>query len=264
MRLPALLLGLFFLLPALLQAAPVRSTLSSTLDGTEFEHVLVADPTISRQLPALLMVPNWMGISEPSLAKAEKIAAMGYVVLVADVYGREVRPKDGREAAAAAGAVKGDRALMRARVNAALELLRTLPGESAQLDRERIGAIGFCFGGTTVLELARSGAALGGVVSFHGNLDAPLTYEAGAVKAPILVLHGADDPVVPKAEFDGFVAEMQAGKLDWELISYGGAVHSFTDPTANSPGRAQYHEKVAARAFQRMRDFFAERFGISD
>lgn len=261
MRLPALLVGLFLSLPALLQAATVRTTLPSTLEGTEFEHVLVADPAAKKPLPALLMVPNWMGISEPSLVKAEQIAAMGYVVLVADIYGREVRPKDGREAAAAAGKVKGDRALMRSRVNAALELLRALPGETAQLDRERIGAIGFCFGGTTVLELARSGAALGGVVSFHGNLDAPLSYEAGAVKAPILVLHGADDPVVPKAELDGFVAEMQAGKLDWELISYGGAVHSFTDPTANNPGFAQYHEKVAARAFQRMRDFFDERFG---
>lgn len=262
MRLPALLVGLFLSLPALLQAAPVRTVLPTTLDGTDFEHVLIADPAATESLPALLMVPNWMGVSEPSLVKAEQIAAMGYVVLVADVYGREVRPKDSREAGAAAGKVKGDRALMRARVNAALELLRGLPAEQAKLDRERIGAIGFCFGGTTVLELARSGAALGGVVSFHGNLDAPLAYEAGAVKAPILVLHGADDPVVPKAEFDGFVAEMQAGKLDWELIGYGGAVHSFTDPTANSPGFAQYNEKVAARAFRRMRDFFDERFGM--
>lgn len=261
MRLPALLLGMFLSLPALLAAGPLRSTLPSTLDGVEFEHVVVADPTSERALPALLMVPNWMGINETNLAKAEKVAGMGYVVLVADLYGREVRPKDGREAAAAAGQVRGDRSVMRARVNAALDLLRTLPAETARIDRERLGAIGFCFGGTAVLELARSGAALGGVVSFHGNLDSPLAYDAAAVQTPILVLHGADDPVVPKAEFDGFVAEMQAGKLDWELISYGGAVHSFTDPTANSPGRAQYHEKVAARAFQRMRDYYDERFG---
>jgi dienelactone hydrolase len=111
-----------------------------------------------------------------------------------------------------------------------------------------------------VLELARSGAELKGFVSFHGNLDTPNPNDAQNIKAPVLVLHGADDPSVSPAQLDGFVAEMKAAKTDWQLVSYGGAVHSFTNPQANVPGRNEYHPLVAVRAFKAMDDLFAEVF----
>src|SRR5690606_2615126 len=123
--------------------------------------------------------------------------------------------------------------------------------------------LGFCFGGTSVLELARSGTALSGVVSFHGNLDTGLPAQPGAVKSPVLVLHGADDPYVPPQQVADFEAEMRnAGTDDWQLLSFGGAVHSFTDPTANLPGQAMYDARVADRAFRQMRLFFAETMAL--
>ncbi|MNJ65402.1 Dienelactone hydrolase family protein [compost metagenome] len=129
------------------------------------------------------------------------------------------------------------------------------------LDLASLGAIGFCFGGGSVLELARSGAQLKGFVSFHGNLDTPNPADARNIRAPVLVLHGADDPAVPKTQVEAFTAEMTAAKADWQLVSYGGAVHSFTERGASVPGRNEYNPKVAARAYQAMNDLFDEVFG---
>lgn len=148
---------------------------------------------------------------------------------------------------------------MRKRAQAAVEVLKAQTGQVA-LDTAKLGAIGFCFGGGTVLELARSGAPLKAFVSFHGNLDTPNPADANNIKAPVLVLHGADDPAVPQAQVDGFVAEMKATKVDWQLVSYGGAVHSFTNPQANTPGSNQYHPLVAARAFKAMNNLLDEVF----
>jgi dienelactone hydrolase len=181
------------------------------------------------------------------------------VVFMADMYGKAVRPKNADEAKAAATQVRGDRPLMRKRAQAAVEVLKAQTAQVV-LDVSKLGAIGFCFGGGAVLELARSGAELKGFVSFHGNLDTPNPSDAQNIKAPVLVLHGADDPAVPQEQVDGFIAEMKAAKADWQLVSYGGAVHSFTSPVANVPGRNEYHPVVAARAFKAMDDLFAETF----
>ena len=241
----------------LAQAATVTQPVDYHIDGEVFQGMLVYDDAITDPRPGLLMVPNWMGVTDNAARKAERAAGSDYVVFIADLYGKHIRPADAQEAAAAAGLVKGDRALMRKRVNAALEVFRH---EAApQLDASRLGAIGFCFGGTSVLELARSGTPLGGVVSFHGNLDTPTPEDAKAINTPILVLHGADDPYVPPEQVTAFEEEMRSAAVDdWQLISYGGAVHSFTDPTANAPGQAQYDERVADRAFNQMRLFFNE------
>jgi dienelactone hydrolase len=220
--------------------------------------VLIFDNASKAAQPGLVLVPNWMGINEANLKQAERIAGMGYVVFVADMYGKSVRPKNADEAGKASGAVKGDRLLMRQRAQAALNQLVLASSQAkAKLDGKNLGAIGFCFGGTTALELARDGAPVKGVVSFHGGLDSPQKYEASKVGASILVLHGADDPYVPAKEVDGFQTEMRTNKLDWELVSYGNAVHSFTDVDAKAKGQADYNEKVANRAYARMRDFFA-------
>lgn len=175
------------------------------------------------------------------------------------MYGKSIRPSNAEEAGAAASKVRADRPLMRKRAQAAVDVLKAQDSEVA-LDLDKLGAIGFCFGGGTVLELARSGAPLKGFVSFHGNLDTPNPADAKNIKAPVLVLHGADDPAVPQEQVDGFIAEMKAAKTDWQLVSYGGAVHSFTNPKANVPGRNEYHPVVAARAFKAMNDLFDEVF----
>ena len=238
-------------------AAMTQKRVPYELDKTKFEGVLVYDDAAALK-PGLVLVPNWLGINEANLKQAELVAARGYVVFVADMYGTAGRPKNMEEAGKASGAVKGNRALMRARVNKALQLLLATKG--APLDVKKVGVIGFCFGGTAALELARSGAKVGGVVSFHGGLGSPTPDDAKKITGKVLALHGADDPNVPPEEVAGFEAEMRAAKVDWQLVAFGNAVHSFTDPDANMPGRAQYNPVVAARAYALMDSFFAEVF----
>lgn len=254
----ALLTGAAMLLGMTAHADMVTVKWPYTIDGRSFEGMLVYDDSITTPRPALLMVPNWMGPTDDAARKAARVAGDRYVVFVADMYGTDTRPTNMEEAAAAAGAVRGDRALQRRRAQAALEILAGQ--ERVPVIAGAPGAIGFCFGGGSVLELARAGAEVRGVVSFHGNLDTPDAADARAIRTPVLVLHGADDPYVPTEQVQAFEAEMRAADVDWQLISYGGAVHSFTDPTANLPGEAQYHPQVAQRAFAHMNLFFDEHF----
>lgn len=252
---PYALLGLSGIASADMVAKPVQYE----IDGAEYEGLLVYDESVKAARPGLLMVPNWLGVTENAARKAALVAGDKYVVFVADMYGKTIRPTNPEEAGQAAGAVRADRALMRKRAQSAVEVLKT-EGAKVALDASKLGAIGFCFGGGTVLELARSGADLKAFVSFHGNLDTPNPADAKNIKAPVLVLHGADDPSVPQDQVDGFVAEMKASKTDWQLISYGGAVHSFSNPEANTPGRNQYHPLVAARSFKAMHNLLDEVF----
>ncbi|CAE6925702.1 MULTISPECIES: dienelactone hydrolase family protein [Pseudomonas] len=253
--LPYALLGI----SSLANAEMVAKTVGYEIDGAEYEGLLVYDQSIKTPRPGLLMVPNWLGVTENAAKKAALVAGDKYVVFVADMYGKSIRPTNPEEAGKAAGAVRADRAMMRKRAQSAVEVLKA-EGAGVALDASRLGAIGFCFGGGTVLELARSGADLKAFVSFHGNLDTPNPDDAKNIKAPVLVLHGADDPSVPQAQVDGFVAEMKSAKADWQLVSYGGAVHSFTNPDANVPGRNQYHPLVAARSFKAMHNLLDEVF----
>jgi len=241
------------------EAAVVVKPVPYEIDGEAFEGLLIYDDAVTTARPGLLMVPNWLGVTDKSAEKAARAASDKYVVFMADMYGKAIRPSNPDEAKAAATAVRSDRALMRKRAQAAVAVLKAQTAQVA-LDVSKLGAIGFCFGGGAVLELARSGADLKAFVSFHGNLDTPNPVDAKNIKAPVLVLHGADDPAVPQAQVDGFVAEMKAAKTDWQLVSYGGAVHSFTDPYAKVPGRNEYHPQVAARSFKAMNDLLDEVF----
>lgn len=253
-----LLLGALALVATSANAALVDTPLPFTIDGTEYASVLIHDDA-KPAARSILLVPNWMGINEANLKQARLIAGMGYTVYVVDMYGKTVRPQNAEEAGKAAGGVKGNPQALRARINSALGTLTTQ--DKVAVDPKRIGAIGFCFGGTVALELARSGAAIAGAVSFHGNLGASQPASADALKAKLLVLHGADDPWVPATEVDGFEAEMRAAKADWQVVSFGNAVHSFTDVDANMPGQAQYNADVARRAYAMMNDFFDETLG---
>ncbi len=244
----------------LAQAEMVVETIAYEIDGDEYEGMLVYDDATKDPRPGLLMVPNWMGVTENAAKKAYRAGGSDYVVFVADMYGKETRPSNTEEAGMAAGVVRGDRQMMRKRVNAALDVFKSQ--DKVALDSSKLGAIGFCFGGGTVLELARSGTELaGGVVSFHGNLDTPNAEDAKQIKTPVLVLHGAIDPYVPDEQVDAFKKEMREADVDWQLVSYGGAVHSFTDPTAKVAGQAEYHPVVAERAFGAMHQFFNETLG---
>jgi dienelactone hydrolase len=238
-------------------AAIQTRTLDYTVDGVELSSVLIFDDQAPTPRAGLVLVPNWMGVNEAAVEKAKAIAGSRYVILVADVYGRDVRPANAEEAGRAARAMYADRPALRARAAKALEVL----AEQPEVDTKRLGAIGFCFGGATVLEMARAGVdGLAGVVSFHGNLSTELPAAPGAVKAPILVLNGAADPLVPPAQIAAFEAEMNAAGADWTFINYSGAVHCFAERDAASPPNCVYDARAAARAFRAMNDFFDERF----
>lgn len=250
-------LAVLLLTASTAMASATMKKVSWELDDAPYEGVLVLDEKGPKR-PVLLMVPNWLGVTQEAVAQAELVASHGYAVLVADVYGTKSRPKNRDEAGKAAGALKGDRAQLRRRMGKALEVL--MAQKHPKLDLTRVGAIGFCFGGTAALELARSGAKVAGVVSFHGGLSSPTPDDAKQIVGKVLALHGADDPSVPADEVSAFEAELRAAKVDWQLVSFGNAVHSFTDPNANTPGRAQYHPVVAKRAYALMDALFAEAF----
>jgi dienelactone hydrolase len=226
--------------------------------GADLQGYLAYDDELAGPRPGVLVFHDWTGVGPYVQGRAEMLAAQGYVAFAADIYGKGIRPQTTEECAKQAGIYRADRALMRARAAAGLEQLRKL----ASVDPKRIAAIGYCFGGGVALELARSGAELAGVVTFHGNLDTPNPGDAKNIKGKILVCAGADDPYVPPAQVAAFEDEMRNAGVDWELISYGGAVHSFTRPDAgsdNSKGAA-YNERADKRSWGAMTQFFNEIF----
>ena len=216
------------------------------------------DDAVAGQRPGVLVIHQWTGVSDHEKEAARRLAALGYNVLVADLYGKGVRPQPpaaGKEA----GKYKADRALLRARANDALKAL----ADDARTDKSRLAATGYCFGGTAAIELARSGAALRGVVSFHGGLDSPAPADGRNIKARILALHGADDPFVPAKDIAAFEAEMKAADIRYELVRYPGAVHSFTHKAAGgdkSKGAA-YDAEADRDSWRRMEQFLKEGFG---
>jgi len=220
------------------------------VDGHDYEGQLVFSPGVSTPRPGLLLAPNWMGVTDGAIELAKKAAGKDYVVLVADIYGADVRPNGHEQAAAAMMPLKNDRALLRKRMQASLATLQSQ--QHAAVDSARLAVFGFCFGGCCALELARDGAPVKAAVSFHGTLDTPNTADAKNIQGKVLVLHGAADPLVPKEQLPAFEAEMDAAGVDWQLVSYGGAVHSFTDPAADNLPMMKYNPTVAARAFNTM------------
>jgi dienelactone hydrolase len=204
----------------------------------------------------VLIVHQWKGLTAYEKGRADMLAKMGYVVFAADIYGKGIRPSNTKEAGEQAGKYKADRALLRERVKAGLAELEKNP----RTDARRVAAIGYCFGGTSVIELARSGANIAGVVSFHGGLDSPKPEDGKNIKCKVLALHGADDPYNSKENLAAFEDEMRQAKVDWQMVMYGGAVHSFTEKEVgndNSKGAA-YNEKADRRSWEDMQQFFAE------
>lgn len=226
-----LLLGIAMLFLASSAIAAIKTqAVEYSSNGTVMEGYLAYDDSSLAPRPGILIVHDWMGLGPFSQEKALRLAKQGYIAFAVDIYGKGVRPKNSQEAGGLATQYKQDRKLLRARIRAAFDKLASLK----QTDPKKIVAMGYCFGGTTALELARSGAPLAGTVSFHGGLASPTPEDAKNIKGPVLALHGADDPFVPPAEVRAFQEEMKKGRVRLRFISYPGAVHSFTNPDAGS------------------------------
>jgi dienelactone hydrolase len=250
------------LLVAVAAAAPAeikKDPIDYDHDGVALQGWLVYDDSFSGQRPGVLVVHQWTGITDYEMMRAGMLAELGYVAFVADIYGKGVSPVPRSEAGQWAGKFRSDRPLFRARVGRALDVMK----ENKLVDSERTAAIGYCFGGGAVLELARSGAEVSGVVSFHGGLNTPTPEDAKNIKGKVLVLHGADDPVDPLTDVVALVEEMRAGGVDYHIVLYGDAVHSFTQPSAGSDKSrgSAYDEKADKRSWEHMKQFFEELFG---
>lgn len=232
-------------------------------DGeTALEGYLAYDDSIDGRRPGVLVVHEYWGLNDYARMRARQLAAMGYVAFAADIYGRGVRATTADEAGKLAGKYKGDPELLRRRTQLALDRLKDDPRATPT----RVAAIGYCFGGTAVLELARSGADVAAVVSFHGGLATKQPADAGKITAKILVAHGANDPHVKPDELAAFMDEMRKSGADWQLNVYSGAVHTFTNPDAGddpSTGSA-YNEWAAHRSWLAMKILFAETIGLPE
>ncbi|HUF60887.1 MAG TPA: dienelactone hydrolase family protein [Verrucomicrobiales bacterium] len=241
-------------------AVPVTGNeVSYTIDGKEFEGFVARPATRDlKPRPGVLLIHDWTGLQDYARKRARQLAGLGYIAFAADIYGKGIRPEDPQACAIQAGVYKDDRALFRARLNAALAQLKAVPG----VDPQRIAAIGYCFGGTGVLELARSGAQIAGVVSFHGGLDSPNPEDGKNIRCKVVILHGADDPFVPAADIAAFADELNSAGVDWQMISYSGVVHSFTKPAAGNDTStgAAYNAGADRRSWVHMKVFFDELF----
>jgi dienelactone hydrolase len=243
--------------------AQVKSEIVTYKQGNVLAHSFLAYPSdLSGRAPGVLVLPEWWGLNDYIRTRARMLARLGYVAMAVDIYGEGKNTANYDRAAAWSGRLEaGDRKELRVRVAAALQELK----RNRHVDSSRTAAIGYCFGGATVLELARSGADLLGVVSFHGPLNTQDPAKPGQVKAKILVCQGGDDPYVRPAEVQAFEDEMRKAAADWEINIYSGAQHSFTNPAADklhSSGLA-YNKEADRRSWQAMRDFFGDLFPTS-
>ena len=219
---------------------------------------LAWDETRSGRRPGIVVFPEAFGLNDHARQRAERLAHLGFVALAADLHGEEKLYSDLPSVVPAMQSLYTDRAVWRGRAHAAFDALVALP----QVDGNRMAAIGFCFGGATCFELARTGAPLAAIVTFHAGIVPELPGDAGRIRAKVLMCHGAEDPVVKKEATEAVMAELRRDKVDWQFIQFGGAVHSFTDAEAdkrNTPGFA-YSKQADERSWALMRHLFDEAF----
>ena len=228
------------------------------LDGdVALEGFFAYDDSISARRPAVLISHAWSGRDEFVMEKAKKIAELGYFAFALDMYGAGKNGKTREENSLLMQPFMEDRALLQQRISAALKAVKLFPW----VDDTKIAAMGFCFGGLCVLDLARTGVDIKGVVSFHGLLAAPDNLENTPIKAKVLVLHGNDDPMNSIENVLKLQQDFTAAGADWQLHTYGGTVHAFTNPVANDPAFGTVYQAIAdKRSWQSMVNFFSEIF----
>ncbi|MEO7098474.1 MAG: dienelactone hydrolase family protein [Luteolibacter sp.] len=240
-------------------AALVESAVIYRQGGATLEGFHVYDNAVSGKRPAVLVIHQWTGLTEYEKRRSRMLADLGYNVFAADIFGQGIRPQP-PEPGNEAGKYKSDRKLFRERIIAALDVLKS----DDYTDVSKIAAIGYCFGGGGALELARSGANVKGVVSFHGSLDAApgMAAEEGKFKAKVLILHGAADPFAPAAQVSALEKELTDANVDWQVVLYSGAVHAFTLKEAgDDPSKgAAYQESADKRSWVAMESFLKEIF----
>jgi dienelactone hydrolase len=224
---------------------------------TVLEGYLAYDDSFAGMRPGVLVVHEWKGLDAYAKMRADMLAKLGYVAFAADIYGKGIRPADPKEAGEQAGKYKGNRVLLRERVLAGLSQLSS----QGNVDTSKLAAIGYCFGGTAVLELARAGADVRGVVSFHGGLSSPTPEDAKNIKTRILILHGADDPFAPAEEVAALEKELKDHKVQHQIILYPNAQHGFTNPanTGTMKG-ALYNKEADEKSWDAMKKFLSEIF----
>ncbi|MEM8695722.1 MAG: dienelactone hydrolase family protein [Pseudomonadota bacterium] len=235
-----------------------RETLLYDGPGGPFEGMAVVDTDWDMPRPGVMIVPNVLGPKEADFAVADRLAATGYAGFVADSYGRGNRAtRDDENPRRFMDALDADRALLRDRLLASLGAMKALE----EVDARRTAAIGYCFGGKSVLDLARAGGALLGVVSFHGIFDPP-GLDGGPLSAKILVCHGWDDPLAPPDAVTALAAELSEAGADWQLLAFGDTGHSFTDAAQpDYAGGFGYRPDADRRSWRAMRHFLEEIFG---
>ena len=239
----------------------IKSRTVEYKDGdTVLEGYVAWDDARPGKRPGVMVVPEWYGVNKWTHGRCEAVARLGYAAFAVDVYGKGVRPAAYADAERTSKAYYDDRALLRRRARAGLQATLAQP----EVDKAEVAGIGYCFGGITLLELARDGADFAGLVAFHTQLMTSMPARPGAVKAKVLVLHGAYDPIVPQSQVDDFITEMRNAKADWQLMYYGNAVHSYTNPDwPPDPTHTKvtaYHEPTDKRSWVAMKSFLEEIF----
>ena len=237
--------------------AIVRRTLVYDGPGGPFEGVAAWDDAVAGPRPCLLVLPNVLGQKEADNRKAEALAGLGYVALAADMFGQGKRTTlQAEDRSRYMDELNADRALLRDRLAASLAALTGLP----QADPDKAAAIGFCFGGKCVLDMARAGLGIRGGVSFHGVYDPPEHAGISPITAKLLICHGWDDPISPPDATVALANELTERGADWQLHAYGHAGHAFTDVGRAGPGDIAYEPRADRRSWQAMTDFLAELF----
>jgi len=241
------------------QAEVLKKAVSYQHEDVKLEGYLAYDDSIEGKRPAVLVSHEWWGLNDYVRQRVERLAAMGYVAFGLDMYGKHKVTKHPQQAAEWMKQVNRDVHLWQQRALAGLEVLKKEP----KTDTARIAAIGYCFGGATVQQLAYSGANIKGVVSFHGTLLPPPDDQGKRVKAKILICHGGSDPFIEEGAVQHYISAMERSGLDWQMVIYGGAKHSFTNPEADRMGMnaLQYSKSADQRSWEHMKRFFEEIFG---
>ncbi len=242
-------------------AALVEKPVDYSDGETTLKGFIVYDDAIRGKRPGVLVVHEWWGHNDYARKRARMLARLGYVALAVDMYGNGTQAMHPDDAKKFSSKVAGNMPLAKSRFMAAMKLLQ----KHKKTDRKKIAAIGYCFGGSIVLNMARQGVELAGVVSFHGSLGTATPAQAGNVKARVLVAHGGADPFIPGEQIAGFLDEMNRAGVDYRFIAYSGAVHAFTNPDANQYGKKfnlplRYNERADKASWEEMQRFFDEIF----
>ena len=240
--------------------AGIQTREISYKDGaTTLKGYLAWDDSTKEKRPGILVVHEWWGLNDYTKSRARQLAGLGYVAFACDMYGNGATTTDPAEAGKLAGAIRKDNKAFRDRAAAGLKVL----AEQPTVDATKLAAIGYCFGGTTCLQLVCSGADLKAVVSFHGGLFKPTPEDAKAIKGKVLICNGAADTFIQADDRKALTEAFEAAKVDYQFIDYAGAVHAFTNPDAGKAGMkgVTYDEKADKRSWRLMQDLFKETFG---